>query len=106
VNSEFTKVQTYADAGGDQASLLIHSLTVADDDLIEGLIYTFKFRSANTVGWSDNTELLRVGLSDIVAAPENLASNFTLATATTLVMTWDEVADDELITDGYSLELL
>jgi hypothetical protein len=94
VNSEFTKVQTYADAGGDQASLLSHSLTVTNDVLTVGLVYTFKFRSANTVGWSDYTELLRVGLGDIVSSPENLASNFYLATATSLVMIWEEVVDN------------
>jgi hypothetical protein len=65
-NSEFIKVQTFADAGGDQANLLEHSLTVADDGLVEGLIYTFKFRAANSVGWSDFTDFLRVGLADQV----------------------------------------
>lgn len=51
-NSEFTKVQTFADAGGETANLLEHSLTVSDDGLVEGRVYTFKFRTANLVGWS------------------------------------------------------
>lgn len=84
----------------------MHTLTVADDSIVPGRIYTFKFRSSNTVGWSDYTQLLRVGLGDQVLAPANLMSNLTLATATSLVLEWDEVADDELITDGYSLEML
>jgi len=78
-------------------------MTDADDALIKGRIYSFKFRSANTMGWSDFTQLLRVGLGDQVKPPQNLNSNFTLATATSLTMTWDEVEDGELITQGYSL---
>jgi hypothetical protein len=64
LNSAFQKVQTYADAGGDNASLLTHSLTVADDSLIVGRHYTFKFRSRNTVGWSVFTDFTRVGLGE------------------------------------------
>ena len=99
-------VQTYADAGGAQATLLQHTLTAVDYDLTVGKIYTFKFRSANTVGWSDYTDYLRVGLGDQVLPPQNLQANLTLASGTSLVMLWDEVADADLITEGYKLELL
>lgn len=64
LNTNFAKVDSYAAAGGDSASLLVWSLTVSEDLLVEGRIYSFKFRSSNTVGFSQFTELLRVSLSD------------------------------------------
>lgn len=108
LDSDFTKVQTYADAGGDIATLLQHSVTVVDDLLEEGKIYTFKFRSSNTIGWSVYTEFLRVGISARIQAPQNLNANLTLATATTQTLIWDEVVPDlnGLVTEGYVLEQL
>lgn len=97
-NSAFTKVQTFADAGGEQANLLEHSLTVAGDSLVVGRIYSFKFRSANSVGWSEFSSLLRVGLGDQVQAPTGLEADLELATATSLSLKWNMVEDDELVT--------
>jgi hypothetical protein len=64
INSAFNKVQTFADAGGDSAKSLTHVLTAEADNLVIGRIYSFKFRSANSVGYSDFSELLRVGIAD------------------------------------------
>lgn len=52
INSAFSNIQSFAAAGGSTANLLEHTLSVAQDGLITGRIYTFKFRAANTVGWS------------------------------------------------------
>jgi len=38
INTGFTKVTTYSDAGGDSASLLTHTLTADDDGLVTGKI--------------------------------------------------------------------
>ena len=81
-------------------------MTVVDDLMEEGKIYTFKFRSSNTIGWSVYTEFLRVGISARIQAPQNLNANLTLATATTQTLIWDEVVPDlnGLVTEGYVLE--
>lgn len=71
-----------------------------------GRIYSFKFRSANSVGFSEFSDLLRVGISDQILAPLNLNSDLELATATSLTMTWSAVPDGQLKTNGYSLEMI
>ena len=71
---------------------------MAQDGLIIGRIYTFKFRTANTVGWSEWTDVTRVGLADRVASPENLRADLELATATSLSLTWDMVLDAQIVT--------
>lgn len=64
INSAFNKVQKFSDAGGDSAKSLKHVLTAEADNLVIGRIYSFKFRSANSVGYSDFSEFLRVGIAD------------------------------------------
>jgi hypothetical protein len=68
-NTPFVKVQTYSDADGETANSLQHTLTDTDDSLTAAKIYSFKFRSMNAVGWSEFSDLLRVGLADQVLAP-------------------------------------
>jgi hypothetical protein len=99
-------VDSYAAAGGDSASLLVWTLTVSDDLLVEGQTYSFKFRSSNSIGFSQFTELLRVSLSDEVSAPQNLKANLALTTANSITLVWDRVADAQIATQGYLLEML
>jgi len=69
INSVFSKVDSYGLAGGNNASLLRYSVEAARDGLIMGRIYSFKMRSANHVGFSEFSELVRVGLANRVLAP-------------------------------------
>lgn len=92
LNTPFSLVQSYQTAGGDQASLLQHTLSVSADSLQPSLVYSFKFRSRNQIGYSPFTDLLRVGLAAQVQAPQNLRANFTMSSGSQLVMEWDDVA--------------
>ena len=105
LNTPFSKVTSYGNAGGQSASILTHTLTHLNDGLIIGKIYTFKFRSENSVGYSDFSLLTRVGFGKRVIAPL-LSYDVEQAAATHLTLTWSKVPDAELITLGYSLELL
>ena len=89
-NSEFT---VCADVQSDLTSTLERTLTVADDGIEFGKVYSFRFRSKNRVGWSSFTELLRVGVVDQVSTPANLGSDLEKATATSLEFHWDMVED-------------
>jgi hypothetical protein len=89
-NSDFT---VCADIQSDLTSTLERTLTVADDGIEFGKVYSFRFRSKNRVGWSSYTELLRIGIVDQVPAPTNLGSDLEKATATSLEVHWDMVGD-------------
>jgi hypothetical protein len=69
INSVFSKVESYGLQGGNNASLLRYSVEEATDGLVVGRIYSFKMRSANLVGFSEFSELVRVGLANRVLAP-------------------------------------
>lgn len=81
-------------------------MTAADDGLVIGRIYTFRFRSRNQVGWSVWSDFLRVGFGNQVLAPQNLVANLELGTATSITLEWAMVTDADLVTDGYALEML
>jgi hypothetical protein len=52
INTPFTKVSGYSTAGGNTASLLSYTLTPQTDGIVQGKVYSFKFRAANIVGYS------------------------------------------------------
>lgn len=85
--------------------MLEHTLTADNDGLIVGRIYTFRFRSRNQVGWGVWSDFLRVGFGNQVLAPQNLNANLELGTATSITLEWDMVADADLVTDGYAVEM-
>lgn len=53
---------SYTSAGGNVAALLMYRIDAAAEGLTVGSIYTFQFRSANSVGFSKLSKFLRVGL--------------------------------------------
>jgi hypothetical protein len=57
-NSMFSALDSY------DGQSLTHTVTKEDDSLVEGKIYSFKFRSRNQVGNSVFTEVTRVALAD------------------------------------------
>lgn len=74
-----------------------------NDPLTAGKIYTFRFKATNSIGDSEYSEYLRVGLGDQVAKPTNLAFDESETGSTYIKLTWDQVADDDLPTLGYIL---
>jgi hypothetical protein len=56
-------------------------LTASLVDTVEGLtagnIYSFKFRAYNSIGYSDYSDILRVGLGDKIDAPTTVSVDLT-----------------------------
>jgi len=101
LNTAFDVVDTYG------SSLTFTALaTDASDPMIAGKIYTFRFKATNIIGDSAYSEYLRVGLGDQVAKPTNLAFDESQTGSTYIHLTWDQVADDDLPTLGYILQML
>jgi hypothetical protein len=104
LNSDFSEVVSYTQNGGATANLLVHTLTVATDNLVTGQIYTFKFRAANSVGYSEFSQFTRVGLGKQSESPTSLSSDTTQDGPTFLQLNWSLVPDSDLPTLGYSVE--
>lgn len=100
LNTAFSSVGTY-----DQTSLT-HSMTVSADSLTAGKIYTFRFRAVNDVGNSEYSEYLRVGLGNQVGQPQNLAADLSATGPNYITLEWDPVADADLDTLGYIVQML
>jgi hypothetical protein len=58
INSAFIPVATY------NGLLLTATIDDIRNGLTAGLIYTFKFRANNLIGYSEYSNVLRVGLGD------------------------------------------
>ena len=106
MNTAFAKVNGYSTAGGNTASLLSYTLTNLVDGIVIGKVYSFKFRAANVVGYSPFSVLTRVGFGQRVSSPSTLGADLEQAGANYVTLVWSEVADADLPTLGYSLELL
>jgi hypothetical protein len=80
-----TQVTTYT------ASSLQHSLTVAADGLVSGLIYKFRFRATNAVGTSEFSDTVRYALADPPAAPTAPVFLVALTSEKQIGISWDRV---------------
>lgn len=69
LNSVFVPVSTYT------SGLFTHKLETdpLKDNLTPGEIYTLRFKAQNMAGWSDYSQLLRVGVGAKATKPTNLA---------------------------------
>jgi hypothetical protein len=47
-----------------------HTLTVANDGIVAGLIYKLKYRATNVYGYSDFSEELNIGVTSFPAKPD------------------------------------
>jgi hypothetical protein len=98
-STDFTKVTTY---DGFAAS---HTVTVADDALVAGTIYKFKYRATNEYGASEWSEELDAGVSSLPAKATAVRRILSESTETQLTLEWDTVADTELPVIGYTLRI-
>ena len=87
VNSEFSRMSSYSGS----IATLTHTLTPASDSLTLGLIYSFKFRSLNPVGYSVFSEVLRVGMGSEPPAITTLTPNIEDCGPSFVAMDWDTV---------------
>ena len=103
-NSPFVQVTSYSGS----ISTLTHTLTVAADSLVAGRFYTIKFRSLNPVGYSQFSEVLRVGLGAEPPALTTLAANLDLCTSSSVAMTWTLIDSSvlQLPVLGYVVQMI
>lgn len=69
-------------------------------------MYSFKFRASNVVGYSPFSVYTRVGFGARVLSPATLDTDLQQAGPNYLTLVWSMVADADLPTLGYSLQLL
>jgi len=100
LNTVFTPVASYTGSG------LTHTLSVPGDLPTVGKIYSFKFRAGNAIGYSEFSDLLRVGLDDTVLAPASLTANVAATGPNYISIQWSAVPDANLPTLGYTVEML
>mmetsp|Transcript_23477 Transcript_23477/g.36170 ORF Transcript_23477/g.36170 Transcript_23477/m.36170 type:complete len:167 (+) Transcript_23477:497-997(+) len=83
-NSDFTNVHS---TSGNSLSLT-HTVTLADDNLVLGNHYSFKFRSKNDVGYSEFSSIKRIGFGAAPEAVSTLASDLDNCGPTYVAMSW------------------
>lgn len=98
-SSTFNKVTTYTD------NSFSHTVTVADDSLVAGTIYKFKFRAQNSYGYSDYSDECEAGVSSFPAAPAAPTKNENDSGETFITLQWASSADTELPVLGYYLNV-
>ena len=71
------------------------------------MVYSFRLRAQNSIGWSDYSNLLLdIGFIGLPAQPSTPVRLDQLSDKTSIVVKWDSVADAELpagLTTGYRL---
>ena len=74
----------------------MHTITIADDQLVTGAIYTIRWFATNQVGEGIRSDEIRVALSDRPSAPTNLRKLSQLSTQSVITVAWDPVASGAL----------
>jgi hypothetical protein len=83
--SPFSNVTTYTSGS------LSHTLTTADDGLVDGKIYTFKWYAVNDYGTGEDSDEIQVGVTDVFAASASMTKVSSLSTKTSISVTWGAV---------------
>jgi hypothetical protein len=83
--SPFSNVTTYT--SGSRS----HTLTTADDGLVDGKIYTFKWYAVNDYGTGEDSDEIQVGVTDVFAASASMTKVSSLSTKTSISVTWGAV---------------
>lgn len=78
---------------------------MADDSLIAGTIYKFKYRAVNAYGDSAWSEELNAGVSSLPDKATQLRRVLSESTETSVTLEWDTVSDTELPVIGYTLRM-
>jgi len=101
-NTDFSLVDSY-----DTASFALqHTLTFADDGVVTGKIYSFKFRALNVKGYSEYSEFVSIAAIDPPHKANSVTVDYSLSTRTSLFVSWDvntDAAGPGGLVTGYSL---
>ncbi len=73
------------------------------NSLTSGTYYRFKYRAKNERGYSDFSNILRVGLGPLPSKPINLKRSTIGNTETSIAIDWDDLTTETLAVNYYSL---
>ena len=90
----FTKVSGYTD------NQMAHTIS---SGLVSGKIYTFKFRSENSIGFSEFSGLSRYAIALPPGKPTKPVKDMARSTQTSIYVTWSESAATQVPILGYKL---
>ena len=99
LNSVFAAVSSYT---GGSLSITLYT----SDGLTLGNLYSFQFRARNLIGYSDFSEITRVGFGAQILPPSNVQTDLTKTGPNYITINWSIVQDADLPTLGYSVEML
>lgn len=71
--------------------------------LSSGSLYRFRYRAYNSLGWSDYSDILRVGLGPIPSTPAAPSRATTGSSATSIAVTWSTLTGQTLPVIEYVL---
>ena len=98
INGAFTIVGNYTGSRGQ------HELTSANS-ITPGNTYRFKWVTRSIVGFSDESDWLRVGFGVQASQPANLEIDIEYSSSGTITVKWDSVSGGTLPILGYILEM-
>jgi hypothetical protein len=85
---------------------MTHTLTFADDAIVTGKIYSFKFRALNAKGFSDYSEILSVATTAPPVKANIPTVDYTRSSRTSLYIKWVRNTDSPSpggLINGYTL---
>jgi len=94
---DYTKVTSY------DGQSLTHVVSVANDQLVNGTIYKFKYRAVNKYGNSDFSDELTVGLGSKPQKPNSVRKVSAESGLTYITLEWDLMQSQGLPITGYIL---
>jgi hypothetical protein len=79
--------------------------TVSEVSMVAGLFYRFKISAINSLGYSESSDTLMVGLGPLPSQPMACykAVDEILSSETSLYMQWDELISQTLVVNQYTL---
>lgn len=97
-SSAFTELGNFTGSTG------THYLSTSDG-LTVGTLYRIKWIVRSIIGFSEESDSLRVGFGAQAETPTDLAIDIDSSSSGTIAVTWSEVADGTLEILGYTLEM-
>ena len=97
VATDYQKVNTY------DGNSVQHTLTVADDNLTQGIIYKLRALAVNAYGSSDFSDEVDAGVSSFPGKPNSVRKVSAESSQTSITLEWDQSTATELGVIGYRL---
>ena len=101
IDSNFVKLETYNYAI-DGFSFTVEAADVSNP-LTAGNYYRYRYRAKNSLGYSEYSDTLRVGLGPFPSKPSTPVRDVDGNSATSIGVAWDVISDETLEVTAYNL---